>query len=453
MRVLVEHSGYALLNVGDVAMLCADVERVSKAWSEATLDIVGYDATRLATYIPGASLLGPRWTHLPASQWAPPRVRTGIEQAFKIALPLLPALRSANGRSSPTPSRRSIRRAVKDADIVIATGGGYICDTFWRHGVGVLSALDLAQRLGKPTAMFGQGIGPLENPVLRRFAARVLGRLDVLGLREARLGPELLARMGVIELDPTSRLPTPNHRGGLVAITGDSALSIATVTPVTSSLEQPRAPRADQPGLIGVNVRVSSYSGISGTAPNAFRQTLWRLAEEWGTDLIALPVSRYATAADLPAIQRTLGEGPADGLSKLLGQDLQDPLALAVAVASCRIVVTGSYHAAVFALARGIPAVTISASAYYDAKFHGLADLFRGAAYVVRLDSPSLAADLEFAIRSAWNLDSSRRESTQQEAVNQIAAGEALFARFVERVENRSLTNRLAGLSSRPIRT
>lgn len=443
IRVLVEHSGYDLLNVGDVAMLRADVERVSKAWPEAILDIVGYDAARLATYIPGASLVGPRWAQLPALQWAPTRLRTGFEQASKTLLPLLPVLRSVQSPSSRSQSRRSIRRAVKDADIVIATGGGYICDTFWRHGLGVLSALDLAQRLGKPTAMFGQGIGPMKNAALLRFAARVLGRLDVLGLREARLGPDLLTKMGVIEWDPTSRSPTPNRRGGVVAITGDSALSIAMRTPETTAPDEPRTTRADLPGLIGVNLRVSSYSGIPGAAPSAFQQTLWRLAEEWGTDLLALPVSRYAADADLPAIQRTFGEGPSGCGSNLLGGDLQDPIALVVAVGSCRVVVTGSYHAAVFALARGIPAVTISASAYYDAKFYGLADLFPGASYVVRLNSASLAADLDLATRSAWNLDPSRREAARQQAANQIAAGDALFAQFVERVDNSASVHRL----------
>jgi polysaccharide pyruvyl transferase WcaK-like protein len=446
IRVLVEHSGYDLLNVGDVAMLRADVERVTKAWPEATLDIVAHDAARLATYIPGASPVGPQWSQLPALRWAPPRVRTGFEQASKTVLPLLPALRGLKSRTSPSQSRRSIRRAVKDADVVIATGGGYICDTFWRHGAGVLSALDLAQRLGKPTAMFGQGIGPLENVALRRLAARVLGRLDVLGLREARLGPDLLIKMGVIELGPTSGLPTPNRRGGLIAVTGDSALSIAARTPRVNSQGKPRAARADQPGMIGVNLRATSYSGVADTVPSAFQQTLWRLAEEWGTDLLALPVSRYASAADLPAIRRTFGEGPAGCRAKLLGGDLSDPSALAVAVGSCRVVVTGSYHAAVFALARGIPAVTISASSYYDAKFFGLADLFPDASYVVRLDAASLAVDLESAIRSAWNLDSSRRETTQQAAMKQIAASEALFAQFVERVENRRVMHGLAAV-------
>ena len=35
------------------------------------------------------------------------------------------------------------------------------------------------------------------------------------------------------------------------------------------------------------------------------------------------------------------------------------------AIADCRVVVTGSYHAAVFALSMGVPAVGLAASRYY----------------------------------------------------------------------------------------
>ena len=53
------------------------------------------------------------------------------------------------------------------------------------------------------------------------------------------------------------------------------------------------------------------------------------------------------------------------------------PEAVMKNVSACRMVVTGSYHAAVFALSQGIPALTISKSAYYDSKFNGLGDMFR----------------------------------------------------------------------------
>ena len=45
-------------------------------------------------------------------------------------------------------------------------------------------------------------------------------------------------------------------------------------------------------------------------------------------------------------------------------------------IARCRLVVTGSYHAALFALSMGVPAIGIATSRYYEDKFLGLADQF-----------------------------------------------------------------------------
>jgi polysaccharide pyruvyl transferase WcaK-like protein len=50
--------------------------------------------------------------------------------------------------------------------------------------------------------------------------------------------------------------------------------------------------------------------------------------------------------------------------------------ALVEAIAGCRLVITASYHGAVLAIAQGIPAICLLKSAYYRAKFAGLAGLF-----------------------------------------------------------------------------
>ena len=52
---------------------------------------------------------------------------------------------------------------------------------------------------------------------------------------------------------------------------------------------------------------------------------------------------------------------------------------------------TGAYHAAVFALAQGIPVVCLSNSPYYLAKFQGLEDLFGVGCTIVTLSEPDFA--------------------------------------------------------------
>ena len=59
----------------------------------------------------------------------------------------------------------------------------------WRAGA--------AQRLGRPTAMFGQGLGPLTHPLVRRQAGAVFPKLGALGVREGRIGPALARELGV----------------------------------------------------------------------------------------------------------------------------------------------------------------------------------------------------------------------------------------------------------------
>ena len=52
------------------------------------------------------------------------------------------------------------------------------------------------------------------------------------------------------------------------------------------------------------------------------------------------------------------------------------PEAVIRQIQRCRLVITGSYHAAVFALAMGIPTIGLAKSTDYIDKFMGLSALF-----------------------------------------------------------------------------
>src|SRR5712691_9569427 len=52
-RVFIDHSGYDLLNIGDMAMLKATVSRVQDRWPRARLQIVTTSRERLAALCPG----------------------------------------------------------------------------------------------------------------------------------------------------------------------------------------------------------------------------------------------------------------------------------------------------------------------------------------------------------------------------------------------------------------
>jgi polysaccharide pyruvyl transferase WcaK-like protein len=106
-------------------------------------------------------------------------------------------------------------------------------------------------------------------------------------------------------------------------------------------------------------------------------------------------------------------------------------------VAACRIVVTGSYHAAVIALSMGVSIVAIAGSDYYIRKFRGLASQFDGLCRVEIAGAPELTSRVESAIRDAWRCAPARRAALLDAASRQRAAAAAAYERLFTLVETR----------------
>jgi len=266
----------------------------------------------------------------------------------------------------------------------------------------VLSLLSSAQGLGKPTAMFGQGIGPLHGRALRVIACRVLPRLAALGLREEVTSPGLALACGA--------------RRDVITMTGDDAIEVIPDT----------APK--EASALGFNIRAADYSGIGRETSATIGACVVAAARELRAPIIGLPVSRYANGSDLAAITECLERGrPSIDVAL---PDLSSPAELMSVAASCRAVVTGSYHAAVYGLAQGIPAVCLSKSRYYDAKFAGLSALFPEACQVVSLADHDAARHLRQAILLAWFLPAGIRSAARDAAARQRTSGRAAYERF-----------------------
>lgn len=378
MRILVDHSGYELLNIGDIAMLQVCVSRLQNLWPNADIGVLTRSPERLEQYCPGAIAVAPdnRFSRRPE------RVST-----------------SGGPRSEPRRLLRTLRRA----DIVVSSGGGFLNDTFWKHGARVLTLMAIAQRLGKPTAVFSQGIGPLTHPVLGRLVKLTMPRLQVIGLREGLSGVPLLKARGVNQ--------------ELIQVTGDDALLLAT------TMDRPRTGTA-----IGLNVRVAPYSEVDKGVANQVVTATSEAASRRGVTTLALPVSRYKDASDLDFI-RTSSDGCEVNAAGHHSGDVRSPAELTERAARCRVVVTGSYHAAVFGLAAGVPAVCITNSRYYDLKFEGLGDLFPGGCHIVR-PQPHFHRELSGAIDRAWETSESDRDQMHSAAQAQVAQADQIYARF-----------------------
>ncbi len=417
VRILVDQSGYELLNIGDVAMLQSCVLRLRRQWPEAEIMVITDEPARLASYCPGTIAISR--TEISLLRFLPRKLLLASEQAWKMGAPYFSS-RLGRGRVMRSRPRTAIQ-AVQASDLVVASGGAYVTDTWWWHAAGVLSLLSLAQRLGKPTAMFGQGIGPIRQRALRVQAAAVLPKLKVISLREDRIGRGLALSLGV----PAAAL----------ALSGDDALELMDDAPVATG------------SALGVCIRVAGYAGVESVTAAAAGGLVIEAAAEFGAPIVGLPVSRYAASADIASLRalRDCGQNRTD----IVVKDITTPKDLILAAASCRAVVTGSYHAAVFALAQGVPAVCLTKSSYYEAKFGGLQALFPGACFVVPLDAADCEARLSDMVRQAWYLPASARAAAKDIAVRLREAGRAAYAKFGAEAESPALVT--ADRSSGPV--
>ena len=255
MRILVEPSDYTLFNIGDTAMLQVAVVRLSALFPNAAIQVFTDDPASLAFYCPTATPLSTKGRRM----WLAdgylfdrlyrvlPNGRVTIpfrelEKGFRRRWPsfvkfIIQLKRKLRGIGSE--DLNDYLTAVSKADLVVVSGMGGITDTFQDYAFGVLDTLDLAIRIGIPTAMLGQGIGPLRNPKLKARAKAILPHVNLITLRESRASAQLLASLGV----------SSDH----VLTTGDDAIELAYQS------------RSDQLGRgLGVNLRAEATQKLIG---------------------------------------------------------------------------------------------------------------------------------------------------------------------------------------------
>jgi colanic acid/amylovoran biosynthesis protein len=189
---------------------------------------------------------------------------------------------------------------------------------------------------------------------------------------------------------------------------------------------------------IGVNLRVAEYSGVNSSLLETVRLTLHNLAKKWDASLIPAPIDHlfyegYAEP-DSATIEKLIKgyNHTSDG-----GRSLDTPLKVIEQIGQCRVVVTGSYHAGVFALSQGIPAIGLAKSEYYADKFLGLAEQFGVGCEVIFLDDRELQRKLVDSIDRAWQSAEQLRPQLLEAARRQVELGHTAYKRVYELVNSR----------------
>ena len=409
MRILVDPSAYDCSNLGDVAMLQAAVVRLQRLWPEADIRVITAVPDLLAQHCPGTTPVSAAARNAWSGSHWPNRARRITAAAEPRLAAVERAVRHWRARDGGVDA---FEQELRRADAIVLSGGGGTTDYFPWETHAALDLFDAATRREITTGILGQGFGPLRGRYLRRRAAAVLPRLDLITLRERRSSAPLLRELGVAS--------------DRVVTTGDDAIELVAN----------RRGAGDANGL-GVCVRVSDYSGVAEDQVRTLGRVLAAVSARLNAELVPIPISAHPDERDLDAIREVLGargEDAADGA-------IDTPRAAIDRAARCRVVVTGSYHAGVFALAQGVPAIGLAASSYYVDKFLGLRDQFGDGCTPIMLDADDLAGALEAAIEEAWAQDPGVRAQLVAAGERQLEEGRAAYHRLFEIVESARARN------------
>ncbi|MBN9691773.1 MAG: polysaccharide pyruvyl transferase family protein [Verrucomicrobia bacterium] len=397
--IWIEHPNQTMANVGDMAMLIMDVERAHCLFPDARIVTPTKPADWLARHCPAAKRISASGLYrLSWRQLLPDRLARflGMEAFERHWL-----LRNADQylriiawrnrlRGQADPQTQVELDQLRRSDLVIAAGGGYFNDTFAGPAVRCTKVLLIAQSLGIPTFLFGQGLGPINRPDTRELLGTMLRRSRLIGLREGILGPRLLQELGVTD---------SQYR-----VTGDGAIELAA------------RERVDELGdHLGFNIRIAKYANPQAMDLVKVGHLVAEFAQGLNVPVMPCPIYFGQKEPDEPAARAALPSS-----CQVYREACPfDPLEVIRRVRRCRVVVTGSYHAAVFALAQGIPVIGLAASQYYASKFDGLAGMFGAAMSVVYLDQPEVATTLVARMAQHWRKAAHLRAECREAADRQ----------------------------------
>lgn len=446
MRILVDICVFDLRNKGNIAMLQTAVKRIREYWPNASVEILTVGPLLLKYYFPDCVPVNPygqqnslSWNALQKnfhlisapiwrrtfelrdsvrqfrSGWAMKQTNRGFNvtsnQAILIQKQELAKTTNTMGVSSDAPDVLSTE-FMNEIDLFIAVGGHYLSDPVKNSALQTLERLEQASRRGIPTALVGQGMGPFEDQELLKKTKDVLPKVDLILVREKNFAPHFLESIGVSK--------------NRILLTGDDAVEMAY---------QARSDLINRSN-IGIGIRVASSSEVSIDHLQVIKPVLDMATTKYHAKFTPLPISDsvYESETDEKAIQKLL----AGHLSKNWHvRPYHFPIDIINLVSECRIVVTGAFHPAVFALAQGIPAVCLAKSAHYFNKLSGLADIFEKGCQVIMLDDKRVKEKLEGAIDYAWVHAEELRPQLLESARCQIEWGHAGYHRIFELVESR----------------
>ena len=251
----------------------------------------------------------------------------------------------AAARMNPLAICRSVRRC----DMLLSGGGSLLQDATSRRSIlYYLFLLWLAQRMGKRTFIYSQGIGPISSLRNRKLTASVLRRTDGIVVRDAK-SRDLLLELGV-----------PDH---LIHVTADPVIRVRAPGRSLGEriLEEEGCPR--RPGRLVVGWAVKARKPGKAFLQEVQRCIRW-LGESCGADSVLIPFFYDEDRWVCEAVAAAL-DGRAGRLrKKYLSEET-------LSIIGCMDVLVGvRLHSLIYAAIMGVPMIGIS----YDPKVDSFLD-------------------------------------------------------------------------------
>ncbi|MCE5307535.1 MAG: polysaccharide pyruvyl transferase family protein [Acidobacteriales bacterium] len=446
MRIVLDSGMYDLRNTGNVALLQVAARRLTQFWPDARIEVLTSAPHLLRLYFPNAFPVSPDhlydWTLMVGK--ADRLLRSLPVKAQRIILELREVIGdslAAGGNSplravpggrpeagaNPTnpgdashpleaqvtngkkPDQDAGLRMLQGVDLYVATGAQYMSESCKGNAMRVLDRLETAAGLGITTAMVGLGLNLFDDSQFRSRACAVLPFVDLIFIRDPDAGLPLLRSMGI---DPSR-----------VVFTGDDGIELAY-----------EARAAVRGTGIGIGLPIADCTGVADAHVETIRRVVQEAAKRHNAELIPLPVSSSSHEQDhriLPLLTGRQWHRPCTLWR------LEPPIRLVETIQCCRVVVTGAFHPAVFALAQGIPAVCLAKSSIHQDEFMWLARQFGPGCQVLSLDGESSSQELAKAIDMAWHAAYEVRSVLLSSSVRLIRMGRSAYRQLYALVESR----------------
>ncbi|GAA0137608.1 polysaccharide pyruvyl transferase CsaB [Paenibacillus sp. YSY-4.3] len=276
-----------------------------------------------------------------------------------------------------------VRNAIKNSSGLISGGGSLLQDATGLKTIPYyLGVVKLAQWLRKPTFIYAQGIGPVNQKMFRPLIASVFRRCEYVSVRDVE-SSALLRDTGVpknmIEIvpDPVMGLSLPGANSGEAANTGEAALR-GEVGVASGKQKLP---------VLGVSVR---FWNPQRTELMKLAEGLNALMSRMALHIRFLPFHYPGDDEASRFVMNMLSHAEDHGSEISIAPQSETPLEMLEEVSRCDLLIGMRLHSLIYAASQNVPMLGIS----YDPKI----DHFLGRLGSVPVGS---SADLDHRIVAA----------------------------------------------------